>query len=651
MSATNYKRRETVNIRVDTDYFEFDIQEQNTEKVVLQWRADEEYPERRDMGSLCYLDRLSGKKYAQVNTLSLCETRKKAIKKILLAAATMSYEHVSYVRAFINFIDYDYCKPCNLFSENDLKKSYIAYTQHLKHLLQLSKINKLNKGIGSKSASRKQHGAMQTILALLENITEEAIKTWAPIISRKETGNNLPIIRSNNEHYPRMFAIHLRLFVQITDFLLYEKKLPLILDMQGLELPYEKINLWTAASSSESSRDKTEWKYWGLKNTKLLDWPDINLLAKKDGYLLSSNQYDSYRKFKSIIEASNYRPNQGWKHILANRAVTAFCYGLMADSGTNWESLRNIDFDNVTFVKELDKTRLISLKARAEGKTQHIEMNIQFKPFFKKYQKLRKWMGVKKRYGIFRYGYSNNLKLIPSKPESSNVRNQFSYLLEAKVPWVNARDWRWNVSYEYLSASNGDIRMVTRVLGNQMATVRKHYGFSSFETSATELSTFYGELTQFAHRRVRLSQEIIPVKITYKSARTLTGGCEGKNAEDAFLVKGFTEEAPQPDCSTPVTCFMCENYALHADEHDFKKILSAKYWLESQGRKVAINNDEFLGKYQPIIERIEEIIAQALMLSSEIKSLITSISQQIDAGKYDPYWQVQIDALIDGGLL
>ena len=96
---------------------------------------------------------------------------------------------------------------------------------------------------------------------------------------------------------------------------------------------------------------------------------------------------------------------------------------------------------------------------------------------------------------------------------------------------------------------------------------------------------------------------------------------------------------------------MCENYALHADEIDFRKILSVKYWLENIGRSVAINNDEFLGKYQPIIGRIEEILAQALMLSPEIKILITSISQQVDAGQYDPYWQVQIDTLIDGGFL
>jgi hypothetical protein len=260
-------------------------------------------------------------------------------------------------------------------------------------------------------------------------------------------------------------------------------------------------------------------------------------------------------------------------------------------------------------------------------------------------------MKVKERYGIFKYGDAKQLKLLSKKPEAISIKHHAEYLLRSKVPWVGARDWRWNVSYEYLDASNGDLRMVSRVLGNEQATVRKHYGFADFESSAKELTAFYRELTEYSRRRVRISQELIPVKLNDDSARTLTGGCEGKSTEDAILVNGFTSEAPQPDCGIPTTCFMCNNYALHADEQDFRKILSVKYWLKVQGRSVAINDDEFLSKYQPIIERIEEIISQALLLSSEVKSLITSISQQVDAGQFDPYWQVQIDALIDGGLL
>lgn len=652
MSMTiDYKRRQTVNVRVDLDSFELDIKKQSAEQVILQWGADEEYPERCDIGQLCYLDRLQSKKHAHVNISSFCEIRKRSVENILWAAAYMSHEHICYIRIFINFIDQEFGEPCDISNEGDLKSAYISYTKYLQHLLQLSKINISKKGISSKSASRKQYGAIKAIQTLLENISEESVKPWAPMISRKDGDNNLPIIRDNNDHYSRMFAIHLRVFIQITDFLLSGEVLPLKLNMQNLGLSNSKLHLWTKNSSSECTYDKSNWKYWGLKKDEILDWSNIVNNASKQHISFDKNQNAYYRAFKRRINDAKYRPNKAWVNALANRAISSFCYGLIADTGCNWSTLRYIDFDKITFVKELDKTRLISLKIRADSKTQYIEMNARFKPIFRRYQQLREWMKVKERYGIFRYGDARQLKLLPKKPDAISIQHHVEYLLRSKVPWVGARDWRWNVSYEYLDASGGDVRMVSRVLGNEQTTVRNHYGFADFESSAKELTIFYRELAEYSRRRVRISQELIPVKLNDESPRTLTGGCEGKSIEGAILVKGFTSQAPQPTCDIPTTCFMCENYALHADEQDFRKILSVKYWLEIQGRNVAINYDEFLSKYQPIIDRIEEILGQALLLSSEVKFLIESISQQVDTGQYDPYWQVQIDALIDGGLL
>jgi hypothetical protein len=138
--AVEYVKRETVNVRVDLDRFEVDIQEQSPEKVILQWGDDDEYPERRDIGQLCYLDRLTGKKYAHVNLLSVCNIRKAAVKKILAAATYMSTEHMGYARNFIDFIDLEFEESCDLISEDDLKKAYVAYTRYLQHRLYLSKI-------------------------------------------------------------------------------------------------------------------------------------------------------------------------------------------------------------------------------------------------------------------------------------------------------------------------------------------------------------------------------------------------------------------------------------------------------------------------------------------------------------------------------
>ena len=372
-NTIDYKKRETVNVRVDIDSFEFDIQNQEPEQVILQWGADDAYPERRDIGKLCYLDRLTGKRNAHVNLMSICKTRKLAIKKFLIAAVNMSSEHANYARKFIDFIDQEFGERCNLFIEEDLKKAYIAYTRHLQHLLQLSKVDVSNKRIGSKLASRRQHGAIKIILVFLEHSSVEMIKPWAPIISRKDECNGLPIIRNNNEHYSRMFAIHLRLFEQVTNFIINKKKLPLILNMHGLKLPYNRLYIWAGGTSSESIYVKTDWRHWGLKNDSLPDWTHINELARKQGIILCNKQIIHYYQFKSTLKNSKYRPTQAHIRNLINRTIDSFCYGLVGDSGCNWSTLAHIDFDNITFIKELDKTRLISIKPQQISKTKEMD--------------------------------------------------------------------------------------------------------------------------------------------------------------------------------------------------------------------------------------------------------------------------------------
>ncbi|KZZ46918.1 hypothetical protein A3759_06135 [Thalassolituus sp. HI0120] len=647
-----YVRREVVHIRVDQEDFIERLNEHQAEQVILQWGSESEYPERRDIGQLCYLDRKQTSKFAKVNLTSLCEIRKSHVRKILNSALYRSREHISYMRNFIDYIDFEYHDFCDFDKKLDLKKAYVAYTRHLQHRLNQSKIKKSEAAIGSKVASRRQHGAIMAISCLIDSVSESAIQTWAPKISRKDKEDCLPSIRQSNKHYARMFAIHLHVFDQISDFILEEKLLPLELDMSGLDMPYNKIFVWTNRMNSENIYEKSDWRYWGVRGRELLGWSELSSLAAGEGIRMNNSQKTYHREFKNDLRTAEGKPTQKRLQTLANIAVNSFSFALIADSGANWAVLREVDFDNPRFVKELEKTRLISVKKRAGSKNQDVSISVRFKPFFQKYLKLRKWMGVEQRYGIFQFGMNGDLKLQALKANAKGIRSRLEYLLMAEVPWVNARDWRWNLSYEYLKASNGDVRMVARVLGNGTNQVRKHYGFADFETSAMELSTFFKELTFSARKRARkFPEKVIPVKIDDAAPGIVTGGCTGTTVEDATLAEGFTNDVPQPSCGTPVTCFMCDKYALHINEDDFRKVLSAKYWLMKQGLSVSINSDEYLAKYQPLIERIDEILEQGAKQSDEAKKISEKITKEVKLGQYDSYWKIHIDALIDGGYL
>lgn len=621
-------------------------------ELVLVYRVTQNRNLRRDIGRLCFLERdQTNSRNVLVNSESFSPEREFALSKRVFDLAVLKPDVMAYAINFMDWIDGSK-RHWDIESYNDMREAYFEYTNYLMDRTQQSKIRNNSNAISTIHSSRAQKGARDLITIFVPGVAENEVKTWAVRLSKKNKKVKTP--KRSNDELSRKFAILLRVFDQLTDFILGSQEWPLKLDMTGLGFPYNEILIAGDFMDSFTHDTPDKQGYWVLRDGRLRTFKEFNneltSLSKSE-----RNKFSARLREFFYDHASNDRKGvcvapMGTIRAYCNTAVHLFSLAVVADSGVNFSVLSTLDWEESDNIKDLNKARLVGRKHRANGKVQDVSVSPRFQPYFRKYLKLRKYMGCDGRKGTWLFNKNTkNLVPLPVKTEMDVFHKKLSRILKVPVKIPGPREWRWNVSYEYLNATDGDVELVSRILGNSTDTVRQHYGYGTFEKSAVELDEYFTQLMAFSKRKTRVDDQLIPVVVDEEAPKTLTGGCRGQEMGDASLADGFTDAVTKPDCGVPITCFLCSFYAIHIDVDDFLKILSAKEWIKMQGEQVSRNYDEYLAKYEPILYRIDEILLQASEVDHETKIAFETAKECVERGDYDTYWKIQIDALIEYG--
>ena len=74
-------------------------------------------------------------------------------------------------------------------------------------------------------------------------------------------------------------------------------------------------------------------------------------------------------------------------------------------------------------------------------------------------------------------------------------------------------------------------------------------------------------------------------------------------------------------------------------------LMSIKEWLPLHSRANSLNMDEHFLKFQPIIERINDIIADFYDKDEQYANIVKQAERQIEVGNLHPYWEMKIAAL------
>ena len=107
----------------------------------------------------------------------------------------------------------------------------------------------------------------------------------------------------------------------------------------------------------------------------------------------------------------------------------------------------------------------------------------------------------------------------------------------------------------------------------------------------------------------------------------------------------------EADCTQPEGCLFCNNYAVHADEIDIRKLCSLDYVIRAT-KSLAASEEHFNKIFGTVILRIENILKAVSLKSKELANLVLSIQKDVyDNENLDSYWEEKLSLLIKIGAI
>ncbi len=621
-----------------------------------------------DLGVLCYKyrymydpdspdnNRTRGKGDKRKVVLKSLDISRYDIVKETVKAVVSGNMRVADVRSvvhFINYIDRTYNYPS--ISEIDMGNAYINYTKYLFEHIELSSVRK--KTLIPRKVAYMLQRCAAFVASVASEMSLEQIKSLTHIITVNQLSENQPSISTQLEVQDKVFAVHLKIFSALVDFVINKKPFPLVIEGDEA-LGMNKVIYFSKYTHSANNYQSTPTKQWpGFVFTEhgMLGWIEAREQASRVGVEIGpayGRHYQNYHGQLNLYIEKNKKRDCIIYRDLANAAVRHFVHAIIADSGCNISVLLSALIQEVQPIRGLDKTRLLSIKGRAGYDKQTIEITNRFLPYYRKYIRLREWMLTsnsthKKLIITFSHGNMNIAPSVGFEHWRQSCLN--SPFFPSSLPFINIRDYRKGVSYHYLGITDGDIGYVAGILGNNPDTARKHYAYKHIVDSAQELHLFFEQLKISC--LVKYEDVPIPVRVVENAPKVNSGRCTCTPIGTPSLIDGFTSDAPEPDCNAPVSCFFCEHYGIHADEIDLTRILSVREYITVQSKSKSRNMNEHYIKFLPIIERIDEIVEQFKLTQPNANEIIENAKENVLFGRLDPYWSAKINALIEGGFL
>lgn len=330
------------------------------------------------------------------------------------------------------------------------------------------------------------------------------------------------------------------------------------------------------------------------------------------------------------------------KEELYNKVVIVALLSFIGASGSNLQVATEAELDNFDYGQTQKNTRLSGVKSRARGKTVYPEFAAKYLNIWKKWLDIRNsWLdnhNVKSKYAFPYLGNGNSIKSIPGSLTDITKPTAKLFIRHYGVSWITARDWRGFKSKLLGRATGNDVMASAEMQGHSIGTAIRHYSNRNLADSAKEISEALNAVYDSAIARSRHKEhiEVAIVDMHDPDKDTVIGGCLSETVLIPRIANGFTEHAPQPDCSIKETCLFCEKYAAHADEIDIRKLLSFKFLVNELSSTMP--QTEWASRWSPYIYRVSEILDEMKAIKPSICDTIAKVTDEIDYGELDEFW-------------
>ena len=166
-------------------------------------------------------------------------------------------------------------------------------------------------------------------------------------------------------------------------------------------------------------------------------------------------------------------------------------------------------------------------------------------------------------------------------------------------------------------------------MGHTIATSAESYSAAQEGVQANEIGRFMSSLHKTVIRHANRPNTLVSVP---------TGGCASygnpSSSDPTFLV--------EPGCTKMEGCFFCEQFRVHTDEEDLRKVLSCQ--------KVLMKIRHLQGESEQADRVYGSVLGRVEVLLREIQQVLSSndferIESDVDAGNLTRYWAVKVQQL------
>lgn len=229
--------------------------------------------------------------------------------------------------------------------------------------------------------------------------------------------------------------------------------------------------------------------------------------------------------------------------------------------------------------------------------------------------------------------HSRNGSMKPSSisPISDGILSRMRKKFEAigvELPNVTFRQLR-AYRQQHLIRKNG-LKVAAEAMGHSIATAVKSYCAAQEKLQAKDLGNFLSSLQDTVIHHVR--------EDNFKIVSIPVGECASHGNPKA----SSSNMELQPDCKKTEGCFFCENFRIHVDEEDLRKLLSCKNVLQRLGN-LQHESERADRVYDSILARIEVLVGEIVQRMDETTT--RRVEADVAAGNLTHYWSIKVQQL------
>lgn len=326
----------------------------------------------------------------------------------------------------------------------------------------------------------------------------------------------------------------------------------------------------------------------------------------------------------------------------SHASIASLCFAslFLAETGVNLTQLLAMKW-SPELVASLQETSVVrqtfrNIKYRAGGKEVTFTVSLGFMPKLRTYMALREY--------LVQSADCNALFILAGhyakRQRTMGLPAQFLTLLYNRLatlgivlPRITARQWR-AAKQDWAVSNHGPV-VAARLMGHSLTTALRSYSNGTDAAHKAEMGAFLASV-----EKTVLKTGNDPAG----SIRSAVGVCIGFH-KPAPIAASVTI---QPDCRSTEGCLFCDQYRIHADAADIRKLLSCRHCVRLlSGRADSI--EQYDTSFGTVLRRIDFLLDE---LRKRDAALVVQIVHDVDIkGELDAFWSVKLEQLYELGVV